>query len=103
MGYRLMITERAEELLDSLVRYLLYGIKNEQATIHLLDCVSKIYGRLEENPYQFPPCKDSCLASKDYKEAALMDMKYLIIFKIDGKDVCVLGVFYELEHFQDKL
>lgn len=103
MDYRLVITERAEELLDGLVHCLLHRIKNEEAAIHLLDSVSKIYDSLGENPYQFPPCKDSYLANKKYKEAALMDMNYLIIFKIEEKDVYVLGVFHELEHYKDKL
>ncbi len=31
MNYKLIVTERAEERLDGLVRYLLYQIKNEQA------------------------------------------------------------------------
>jgi hypothetical protein len=33
MDYKLIITERAEELLDKLVYYLLYNIRNEQAAI----------------------------------------------------------------------
>lgn len=54
MNYKLIITERAEELLDNLVCYLLYQIKNEQAARHLLDSAEQVYSRLEENPFQFP-------------------------------------------------
>lgn len=39
MKYRLIITERAETLLDGLVRYLLNDLQNEDAAIHLLDSV----------------------------------------------------------------
>ena len=54
MTYNLIITERADELLDKLVFYLLYQLKNEQAASHLLDGVSKIYDRVAENHFQFP-------------------------------------------------
>ena len=43
MRYKLIITERAEELLDDLVRYLLYRIKNQQAALHLLESIEKLY------------------------------------------------------------
>jgi plasmid stabilization system protein ParE len=103
MDYKLVITERAEELLDKLVYYLLYNIRNEQAAIHLLDSVDKIYDRMEENPFQFPECRDIYLSHLGYREAVLADMKYLVIFKVEEATVYVLGVFHELESFQDKL
>lgn len=103
MNYRLIITERAEELLDGLVLYLLRRLKSKQAAAHLLDSVDQVYDRLEENPNQFPFCKDDYLAHKGYREAALPDMNYLIIFKVEEKMVYVLGVFHELEQYINKL
>jgi len=103
MDYKLIITERAEELLDNLVYYLLHRLKNEQAARHLLDSVEEIYDRLEENPHQFPFCRDGYLSHKGYQEAALPDMKYLIIFKVDKTKIYVLGVFHELEQYSHKL
>jgi hypothetical protein len=79
MGYKLIITEQAEELLDKLIYYLLHNIKNEQAAIHLLDSVDKIYDRMEDNPFQFPECRDLYLSHLGYREAVLVDMKYLVI------------------------
>lgn len=103
MSYNLIITERAEVHLDSLVQYLLYKIKSRQAAKHLMDSVSSIYDRLEDNPFQFPECNDEYLFYKGYREAALTDMNYTIIFKIEGKDVFVLGVFHKLEQYERKL
>lgn len=54
MDYKLVISEHADELLDNLVYYLLYRLKNEQAARHLLDGIGGIYDRLETNPFQFP-------------------------------------------------
>lgn len=103
MGYRLIITDRAEELLDGLVNYLLYKLKNRQAAIHLLDNIERIYDRLEENPFQFPLSMDTYLLHKGYREAVLPDMNYVLIFKIEGNNVYVLGVFHQLEQYRKKL
>ena len=69
MAYKLIITKRADELLDNLIFHLLYNFKSEQATIHLINSISKIYDRIQENPFQFPKCKDKLLSSKEYREA----------------------------------
>ena len=103
MGYRLIITDRAEELLDGLVNYLLYKLKNQQAAIHLLDNIERIYDRREENPFQFPLSMDTYLLHKGYREAVLPDMNYVLIFKIEGNNVYVLGVFHQLEQYRKKL
>lgn len=102
MRYNLIITDRAAELLDNLVQYLLLRLKNRPAAVHLLDSVEKIYDRLEDNPYQFHSCKDEYLASKGYKEAVMADMNYLIIFRIEDNKIYVLGVFHELEQYKNK-
>ena len=103
MTYNLIITERADELLDKLVFYLLYQLKNEQAASHLLDGVSKIYDRVAENPFQFPECRDPVLKRKEYREAVIPDMNYIVIYRIHKYDVYVLGVFHGLENYNQKL
>lgn len=103
MAYKLEITERAEQLLDQLVYYLLYRLKNEQAAGHLLDEISKVYDRLEENPYQFTESRDAYLKSKQYREAVTTDMNYVVIFKIENDTVYVLGVFHGLENYRRKI
>ena len=52
MEYRLVITEHAEELLDNLIYYLLYKLKNEQAAKHLLNGVENVYERMETSVYK---------------------------------------------------
>jgi plasmid stabilization system protein ParE len=103
MAYRLIITERAEELLEQLVKYILYKFRNEQAARHLLDGIEQLYDRLEDNPYQFVDCRDSYLKRKGYKEAVVKDMDYILIFRIEDNVVYVLGIFHQLENYKDKL
>lgn len=103
MAYKLIITHRADELLDERVAYLLFKLKNEQAAAHLLDEIGKVYDRLEDNPSQFPDCRDSYLKRMGYKEAVVTDMNYLVIFRIEEQEVYVVGVFHGLEDYKVKL
>lgn len=103
MDYKLVISEHADELLDNLVYYLLFRLKNEQAAKHLLDEIDGIYDRLEINPFQFPLSRDVYLASKGYHEAVVPQIDYIVIFDVREETVNVVGIFHQLENYQSKL
>lgn len=103
MAYNLYITENADKLVNKLVAYLLYKLKNRDAAIHLTNELDNIYGRLEDNPFQFPESLDSYLQSKGYREAYLKAMSYKVVFDVRGSDVYVLGVFHDKEKHERKL
>ena len=103
MAYKLNVTEHADELLDNHVYHLIYRLKNEQAAEHLLDSIVVIYDRLEVNPFQFAECRDAYLAKKGYREAVVPQMNYIIIFDVRDDVVNVVGIFHQLENYQNKL
>lgn len=103
MAYKLIVTEHADELLDNLMNYLLYRLKNVQAARHLLDGIENVYERLEENPLQFPFSRDTYLANKGYHEAVVGQMNYTIVFSVRADVVNIVGVFHHLENYQKKL
>lgn len=103
MAYNLIVTERADELLDNILYHLVYQLKSKQAARHLLDEINKIYDRLEENPMQFPLCRDTYLANKGYHEALLGQMNYTIVFSVKKKVVNIVGIFHQLENYQKKM
>lgn len=103
MAYKLIVTEHADELLDHIMYYLLYRFKNEQAARHLLDGIENIYGRIEENPLQFPLSRDEYLASKDYHEAIVPQMDYIVVFCMRMDVVYVVGIFHQSENYRGKL
>lgn len=103
MAYRLNITEHANDLLDNILYYLVSQLKNKQAAKHLMDEIDNVYNRLEENPLQFPPSRDTYLANKGYHEAVIGQMNYTIVFSIREDTVNILGIFHQLENYQKKL
>ena len=103
MAYKLIVTEHTNELLDNILRYLIYRLKNESAAIHLLDEIENIYERLEENPLQFPYSRDTYLAHKGYHEAVVSKMNYSIVFCVKKDVVYIIGIFHHLENYQKRL
>lgn len=103
MAYNLVVTEKAEDLLDNLIYHLIYGLKNDQAAVHLLDRIGRIYERLEENPFHFPGSTDVNLLRMGYREAVLTEMDYVITFRVDKSSVYVVGIFHQLENYRKKV
>ena len=103
MAYKLIVTEHADELLDHILYYLVYQLKNKQAAKHLLEEIDTIYDRLEENPWQFPLSQDVYLANKGYHEAVVRQMNYTIVFSIIEDVVKIVGIFHQMENYQKKL
>ncbi|MBE6031225.1 MAG: type II toxin-antitoxin system RelE/ParE family toxin [Clostridiales bacterium] len=103
MIYKLVVTERAEELLDNLLLYLAVNLKNKSAAAHLLDGIESIYLRLQENPLQFPFSQDPVLLSKGYHVAIVPEMSYIVIFSISEDIVNVVGFFHSLEDYGNKI
>ena len=105
MGYKLEITQKASELLDRFLAYLLNQLKSDQAAKHLLSGIEEIYDRLAEDPWKFPVCIDYVLRKREYRKAKIPGMAYLMIYRVneDIRTVYVMGIFHELENYGSKL
>ena len=103
MDYELIISERADELTDRLTAYLLNSLKNPGAAAHFLDELDSVYDRLIDNPYQFPDSPDEYLFLRGYREALLETMQYKVIYRIDNRQVLIVGVFHTLEDYRRKV
>ena len=103
MGYRLVVTDNADCLLDECIGYLLYKFKSNQAASHLLDSVHSTYEAIEKNPYIFPESKDANLKRLGYREAVIIDMDYIILYRIENSHVYIVGIFHTLEDYRNKI
>ena len=99
MGYKLIITEAAEKQFDNLIFHLIYEFHNESAASHLLNNVQEIYEHLQQNPYQFPVYENPLFTQTEYHKAILLDMKYLVLFRIENECVYIIGIFHQLENY----
>lgn len=103
MVYKVVSTDEMDVLLDKCVMYLLKKFKSEQAASHLLDGVSEVYDNLENNPLIYRISEDPFMKELNYREAKVPEMDYLIIYKIVGNTVYLLGIFHSLENYAGKM
>lgn len=105
MKYNLTITERAEELLDHILLYIINQLKNPQAAGNLMDEIEHVYNNLENNPKMYAYSEDIFLKSRGYRKAIVPQYDYVIIFRIDeeNKSVYIVGFFHDLELYRNKL
>ena len=103
MDYELIVSERADELIDRLASYLLNNLKNPGAAAHFLDELESIYDRLTDNPFQFPDSPDEYLFIRGYREALIETMQYKVVYRIDNQRVLIVGGFHTLEDYRRKV
>jgi len=105
MKYRIIITERAEELLDSILNYIINKLKNPQAAGNLLTEIEHVYDNLECNPEMYAYSEDFFMKSRGYRKAVVPHYDYVIIFHIDEEinSVYIMGYFHDLELYRNKL
>ncbi len=103
MVYKLVVTQKAEELLDKLVGYLINNLRNEQAATHLFTMIEQVYNNLETDPYLYKVSDDPFLNRLGYREAIVPGMNYMMVFEIEDDTVTILGFFHQLENYRRKL
>ena len=99
MAYRLVISRRADEQLDSIIEYVAVRLNNPTAAAAILSDVEAIYCTLREMPESMALCEDPYLASKEYHKAILRKHNYVVLFKICEYEVRIAGIFHTLEDY----
>ena len=105
MKYKLIITDRAEELLDHILYYIMNQLKNPGAAGRFMSETEHVYDNLEHSPEIYPYSDDTFLRSREYRKAVVPHYDYVIIFRIDKESntVYIVGFFHNLELYKDKL
>ena len=103
MAYKLVITEKAENDLDSILTYIVDELCNSPAAAKLADEVEACYNRLAENPHLYGECQQSLLRKAHYRKAVIGN--YLMSHRTDDEKeiVYVERYFSEIQDYASKL
>ena len=103
MGYKLIISERAESHIDNIIDYVVNTLKNPGAAKAILSDIEEAYDKLEYMADVLSYCNDQYLAKRGYRKIILSSLDYLIIYRIEGDEVLISGVFHMREEYANKL
>lgn len=103
MDYRLIISERADEQLDNIIRYVADESQNQSAAAAILNDISAAYSKLSYMADSFAVCEDPYLASRGYRKYRLADHNYVILYFVDKETVYIAGIFHMREDYVRKL
>ena len=103
MGYRIDITQHAEELLENIIFHVAVKLSNPTAADAILDDVEKAYTELEFMAESLAFCEDPILSARGFRKIRLEHHDYVVLYKVRGEIVTIEGVFHELENYGKKI
>lgn len=103
MTYKLIVSERAEEHIDSIIGYVAVELSNPTAAKAIIDDIEKAYSKLEYMADSFALCQDPYLSQRGYRKYILDEHDYVILYKFEKKKVYISDVFHMKEDYASKL
>lgn len=103
MGYKLQITNKAEQDLDEILDYIITELCNMEAALHLADEVERHYNMILDNPYLYVECQQPLLRNLHYRKIVMGG--YLAIYRIDEQNniIYIERFFSDLQDYAAKL
>ncbi|MDE7477301.1 MAG: type II toxin-antitoxin system RelE/ParE family toxin [Lachnospiraceae bacterium] len=101
MGYKVIISDKAELQLDQFIYYILVELGNEQAAQNVLADAEETKERLANVADSLKLCDNSRLRSLGYRTIRFEHHRYFMVYRIDGNIVYVEGIYHELQDYEN--
>lgn len=103
MGFKLTITEAANQDMDKILSYILNNLCNPKAAIDLANDIEAKYDEVCLHPYMFEESRDKILKSKGYRRIPVQN--YVILYKVDKKNkvIYITRIFYCGQNYREYL
>lgn len=103
MGYKLLVTQKAEQDVDSILSYIMNELGNPAAAVKLMTDIEERYDRLEEQPKMYAECTQPLPRARHYRKCVIGG--YVMIYRVDEdeKTVYIERFFSDLEDYAEKL
>ena len=99
MAYKVIIMPPAKRRLDMYVNYTIEKLKNRQAAKAILEDARSTKKRLSIMADSLKMCDDPVLRKYGYRKIMFEKHKFLMIYRIQGNQVIVDGMFHELQDY----
>jgi plasmid stabilization system protein ParE len=100
MGYKLTISESANQDLDEILEYISIKLADPKAASDFVDELDKRYDTLEEHPYMYETSRNKRLREKGYHMFPVKN--YIVLYLIDEihLKVIISRIFYGGQNYE---
>lgn len=103
MQYSVEISELAEKQYDEILSYIANQLKNSQAVKNVIDDFDSTINRLEKMADKFGICKSERLKALGLHKIRFEKHRYLFVYRIDGQQVVIEGMYHELQDYENAI
>lgn len=99
MAYKVIIMPPAKRRMDMYVSYTLEKLRNRQAARAILDDAKATKKKLSVIADTLKVCDNPVLARHGYRKINFEKHRFLMIYRIQGNQVLIDGMFHELQDY----
>ena len=103
MVYNVILTKKAKGQLDSYVSYMLNTLRNLQAAQSVMQDAEQTKVRLCSVAGSIKLCENPELRELGYRIIHFQYHRYLMVYRIEGENAVVEGVYHELQDYENML
>ena len=103
MLYSIEISELAEKQYGEILSYIANQLKNSQAVKNVIDDFDSTVNRLEKMADKFGFCKSERLKALGLHKIRFEKHRYLFVYRIDGQQVVIEGMYHELQDYENAI
>lgn len=96
-----IITERAYQMFDEYVNYLVYDKMNSQAAKHLVDDFEETQAELYHVAESLNYCRDEDLQAYGYRIIFFMHMNYLFIYRVEDNKAIIDAMYHQSQDYEN--
>ena len=100
MVYNVVITASAMKKLETYVHYTMYVLKNKEAAKMIRDDAKETKKVLSYMASINPICEHYVLKQYGYRKQFFLKHKFIMIYRIDGSNAIVEGMYHELQDYE---
>lgn len=103
MGYKIVVTQDAEEDLERFVKYLLFEKESIQAAQNVLEDYDATIESLKHVAGSLKLCDNPKLRKLEYRRINFLNHRYFMMYRIVDGIVFVDNIFHELQDYENKM
>ncbi|MCM1537431.1 MAG: type II toxin-antitoxin system RelE/ParE family toxin [bacterium] len=101
--FEVVLTSEAEVQIQKVLDYIFYELENAQAAYSVEQDMRETIDRLSYVAANLKLCDDSEFRIRGYRTIHLKRHKYFMLYKIVDTDVYVIGVYHDMQDYENAL